>query len=63
MTDPLLPKNLNIFQLFDGAFSALIHNALRVRPHLKSMGISQWTEVVGTRRYCQYAKELRLPQQ
>jgi hypothetical protein len=38
MTDPSLPKKLNIFQLFDGAFSARIHNALRVRPHSKSMG-------------------------
>ncbi|CAL8269456.1 unnamed protein product [Boreogadus saida] len=28
----------------------LTHNALRVRPHSKSMGISQRTEAVGTRR-------------
>ena len=50
MTDPLLPKKVKIVKLFDGAFSGRIHNALRVRPHSKSMGISQRTEVVGTRR-------------
>jgi hypothetical protein len=50
MTDPSLLKKVNIFQLFDGAFSALIHNALRVRSHSKSMGISQRTDAVGMRR-------------
>ena len=49
MTDPSLPKKFKNVHLFDGAFDARIHNALRVLPHSKSMGIIQRTEAVGTR--------------
>ena len=46
MTDPSLPKKFKIVQLFDGAFSARTHNALRVRPHSKSMEVSMFVILI-----------------